>query len=212
MLDEKTLQSILERGHYITAEDGARALSHVRTYRGSMLDYFYANHLLTPDLLGQAVAEWYHVPYADINSNPPSDEQLGRIPPETARANRAVCFSESEADIVIATDDPLQKKLTDTFSQYFPNKKVSLAYSLQEDIDATLRRLNKPLDTRFSRILKEGRRVAPELLDEIFSMHFCIMQPTSTLNHRKKRLLFGFVSMAYYVKPEKFPKAIMSKF
>ena len=49
----------------------------------------------------------------------------------------------------------------------FPGKKIILAYSLAEDIDAVFIHYRKPLATRFSEIIKKQKLVAPSLIDEI---------------------------------------------
>ncbi|MEK7122526.1 MAG: hypothetical protein AAB855_01580, partial [Patescibacteria group bacterium] len=138
MLDDATLTSILRGGHYVTDEDLHEAERFAQTYRKGVIEYLYSNHLLTPDLLGQAIAEWYHVPYADLNSNPPSDDFLLRIPPEIAQKYRVLFLSESETDAVVTTDDPSQKILTKSLAPLFPNRKISIAYSLSDDIDKNL--------------------------------------------------------------------------
>lgn len=47
-------------------------------------------------------------------------------------------------------------------------KKISLAYALIEGIEASFVHYQKPLETRFSKIINNKGRVAPELLGEIF--------------------------------------------
>ncbi len=50
----------------------------------------------------------------------------------------------------------------------FAGKEIKTAYSLPEDIDAVFIHYNKPLETRFAQIIKEKKRVAPEIIEEIF--------------------------------------------
>lgn len=49
----------------------------------------------------------------------------------------------------------------------FPGKQILIMYSLSEDIEAVFIHYRKPLETRFSEIIKKQKLVAPSLIDEI---------------------------------------------
>ncbi|MBI4812254.1 type II/IV secretion system protein [Candidatus Falkowbacteria bacterium] len=125
--------------------------------------------MLTKDLLGQATAEFYKVPYSDLNSNQPSKEQVLKIREEVAKKFRVVLFSEEKKGITVTTNDPSQKNLKTELAKLFPKIKISITYSLPEDIDANFVHYKKSLETRFSKIIKKEKRVAPEILEEIFA-------------------------------------------
>src|SRR3989338_8195271 len=167
-LDDKAMQEILLKGNYVTEEDVKRAEDFAKTHHTSFLEYLLQENLIIKDLLGQAIAEFLTVPYADLNSTPPTAEQVQKIPEEIAKKYRAVIFSEAKGKIVIATDTPDDKNLLPELTKLFAGKKLSIAYSLTEDINASLVHYQKPLETRFSKIIESKGRVAPELLEEIF--------------------------------------------
>ena len=75
--DEK-IEEILLKGNYITEEDAKEAREYASKKNTSILDYFVIYEYINKDLLGQAIAEHYEVAYADLNSNPPSQEGIGR--------------------------------------------------------------------------------------------------------------------------------------
>jgi len=166
--DDKTIKDILLKENYVIEEDVKRAENFAKTRRTSFLEYFLQENLITKDLLGQAIAESFKVPYADLNSSPPSSEQVQKIPEDIAKKYRAVIFSEEKDKIVIATDTPDDKNLLPELTKLFAGKKLSVAYSLTEDIDASFVHYQKSLETRFSKIIESKGRVAPELLEEIF--------------------------------------------
>ena len=79
-------------------------------------------------------------------------------------------FAEDEAGVTITTDNPSRaNQLQSQLQIMFPQKKVALAYSIPEDIDACFIHYRKPLETRFSEIVSSQTRVAPEIIDEIVS-------------------------------------------
>lgn len=166
-VDDQLLKQGLLKGNYATEEDIKEAEKYAKANRASLADYFLSEGLLNKDLLGQAMAEIFGVPYADLNSNIPSREQVMKIPQEAAVKYRAVLFDERKT--VIATDNPKQPKLIEGLRALFPGKKISLAFSLPEDIDSVLTQYRKSLETRFSKIIEKQKRVAPEIIEEILS-------------------------------------------
>lgn len=168
-LNEKKLLEILVHEHYISEADAQAASSYVTSYRGTVRDYLLSHNLITPDLIGQAVAELYFLPYADLNSHPATAEQIQVIPEDIAKRLRAVVFRSDEKNVWVATDSPGDEIAGATFASLFGGKKVVLMYALSDDIDAAFAKYRKSLATRFSEILKTRKPIAPELLDILFS-------------------------------------------
>jgi len=166
-LDQNQIKEILLAGHYIEEKDAKDAEDFAKNKEGSFLDYFNRAGLLTPDLLGQALAEFYKVSYIDLNTNVPTKEMVLRIPEEVARRRRVVLFNEKPDSIVLTTDEPDQVGTLDEVKTFFPDKKIVLGFSLSQDIDNMLVSYRKTLETRFNSILKEQKKVAPEIVNEI---------------------------------------------
>lgn len=162
--------NILLKGNYVTLEDIQKAKSWAETNKSTLGEYLLSQGLVTKDILGQAMAEHYNVPYADLNTKIPSREQVLKIPQNWAIYYRVVVFSEDGSEITIATDSPLWiVSVESQLRTLFPGKKIAFAYSLPEDIDACFIHYQKPLATRFSEIVSNRTRVAPEIIDEIFA-------------------------------------------
>lgn len=167
--DEKTIKDILLKENYVTEEDVKKADDFGKSHHASFTEYLLQENLITKDLLGQAIAESFKVPYADLNSTVPSPEQVQKIPEEIAKKYHAVIFTEEKDNVVVTTDNPQDKNLLPELEKLLAGKKISIAYSLSEDIDASFVHYQKALETRFSKIIESKGRVAPELLDEIFN-------------------------------------------
>jgi type IV pilus assembly protein PilB len=184
---DETIKKALLSGNYVSADDMAAAEAAVKKGRGTIAEYFLSSGVLTKDLIGQALAEQYGVPYADVNSYPPTREQVLKIPEEVARQYHAVLFREEKDSAIVATDAPTPEPLAEEkvekeekkakkakpaeLAAVFKDilkKPVTIAYALPEDIEAAFVHYRKALETRFSAILKEQRRYAPELVDAIF--------------------------------------------
>lgn len=166
--DSSIIKAALLSGDYVSDKDMAAAEDYAKKSHGSILEYLYSRKLLSKDLVGQALAESFKVPYADLNSNQPSADQVKKIPEEIAKKLRIILFTEDKKKTVVTTDNPLQKELATALKQLFPKGKVTIAFSLPEDIDQIFVHYQKSLDTRFSKIIEGQKRIAPELLEEIF--------------------------------------------
>ena len=166
--DDKTLQRILLKKNYIKQEDIQNADDFTKTSHASFVDYLLQANLITKDLLGQAIAESFEVPYVDLNSTQSTPLQVQKIPEEIAKKYHALVSAEEKKKLLVTTDDPEEPKLLPALKKLFPGKNISIAYSLPEDIEANFVHYQKPLETRFSKILEKKGRIAPELLEEIF--------------------------------------------
>jgi len=163
--DIKTIKQILLKENYISEADSKAA--EISAHDGAgYVDQLIRAELLSKPLLGQAMAEAQKLPYADLEASPPTKETVARIPLEVARENRAAFVRESGEVVAVATDTPEKVNLKQ-LQPLFAGKKVRIAYTLPEYIEAALTLYAQPLETRFSHIMERGERIAPEIVDEI---------------------------------------------
>lgn len=166
---DSIIVQILLNENYITQEDAHKGEEYAKQHNSSIVEYLLSQGLITNVLLGQAVAEAYKIPYADLATNTPTSNQIQAFPEELARKLRVVLFKWDDQSVTIATDNPAQPGLIELLSRFYPGKTVSLVYSLPKDIDASLVYYRKPLQTRFSEIVATQHKVAPEIIEEIVS-------------------------------------------
>jgi type IV pilus assembly protein PilB len=168
-IDNNHIKELLIAGSYISEEDAKKAEESASKDGVAFIDALLRDGIVNSDIVGQATAESFKVPYADLNSAAISADQVRKIDEETAKRLRVVLFNEdSEDEVVITTDNPETEGIEKGLGAIFKGKKIKLAYSLPEDIDSFFMFYEKPLDTRFSKIISESDRVAPEILEEIF--------------------------------------------
>lgn len=162
-MDQSKIIEILLKQSYITTEDADNA----RKDNGSPVDSLLSQQIINPDLLGQALSEFYKVDYSDLNSYPPSKKQVLRIPEFLAREYRAVVFKEDDSTVIISTDDPRRTGLIEELGKLFLNKNIVVTYSLPEDIGEAFNYYRDPLIDRFKKIFDQKERVAPKMIDMI---------------------------------------------
>ncbi|KKS17550.1 MAG: general secretion pathway protein E, general secretion pathway protein E [candidate division WWE3 bacterium GW2011_GWC1_41_7] len=162
------LKEVLIKGSYLTEEDIKKAEQNAAGRDRPLEEHLLSEGLITRELLSQAMAEAYGVPYADIAAKTPSAEMVTRIPEETARQFHVVLYKEEDAHITVATDNPKQQELINKMNVLFPGKSVDFAYASETDIESLYIHYRKPLETRFAEIIKSGNKIAPEIIKEIF--------------------------------------------
>lgn len=168
-LDQGKIRSILLLNNYIQEAEAKKADEFAKTKEGNFLDYFFRQGRLTPDIVGQALAEFYKVPYFDLNTNIPDKSLVLRIPEQIGKRFRLILIKETGDEIVATTDDPSEKEIITELAQLFPGKKITIGFSLAQDIDSLLLFYKKSLSERFNSIIKLGEKVAPEIVDEILN-------------------------------------------
>jgi len=166
-LSDDILQTILVQESYVSDEDMKKAIDFAKKNNTTAFDYLFTQNILTNDLLGQALAEYYKVPYFDLNTHELSTEQVLKLPEELAIKYGILFLMENKNQILIATEDPTQPEMIEALTQAFPGKKILFAFSMPDDIKSKFVFYRKTLETRFAAILQEKKRVAPELVDEI---------------------------------------------
>lgn len=166
---DSIIEQILLKENYITQEDAGRAEEYAKQNNSSIVEYLLSQGLITNVLLGQAFAEIYKIPYADLATNASTPAQVLAISEELARKHRVVLFKWDDQSVTFATDNPDQQGLIELLSHLYPGKRVSLVYALSQDIDASFIHYRKPLETRFSEIIATQTKVAPEIIEEIVS-------------------------------------------
>ncbi|MEN9342091.1 MAG: hypothetical protein RIQ54_347, partial [Candidatus Parcubacteria bacterium] len=167
-LDDSLIKKILLDGSYITQDDVSRFTIFSQTHRVSFLEYLVSEHLISFDIFGQAVAEYLKVPYFDLHSQPPAPEVVTIIPEVVAKKFHIVVVDQKKNGFVVATDDPTQDGLSESLASLFPQKKITIVFSLTADIVAVFGAYRKTLETRFINIIKSGNRIAPEILNTVF--------------------------------------------
>ncbi len=159
------LKTILIRESYISEADSKAAEDGAHDTAG-YIDYLIREGLLTKTLLGQALGEAYKLPFLDLDIHPISKQSVTKIPEAIARSSRVVFVKEDQNGITIATDTPQSINAAE-IKRLFPQQNIRLAYTLPEYLSASFSLYERPLETRFSQIISEGKRVAPEIVDEI---------------------------------------------
>ncbi len=115
-------------GSYVSEADMAKAEDFAKKHHSSATEYLLIQGLITKDLLGQAIAEWAGIRYADLNSYVPTKEQILRIPESLARKFRVVIFKDTKEEFVVTTDEPKQPGIMEALFELFGRSDVVFGF------------------------------------------------------------------------------------
>ena len=191
-IDPKQLAEILVKESYVAEEDLKKAQEYEKIYKTDFVNYLMKEELITEALLGQAIAEYYKLPFADLILHQPPKEQVLQIPEDVAMKYRVAVFKEDKNSLIIATDSPEEKTLLSGLKGIFKDKKIQLAYAMSDAIDDTFIHYRKTLETRFAKILESEREIAPGIIDEIMQDAFLYRSSDIHFEAQEKEVLIRF--------------------
>ncbi len=191
-IDDKKIKKVLLDGNYVTADDITKAEAATKITQGSIADWLLTSEIINKDLLGQALAEADKVNYSDLNTYKPNQEQVRLLPEDIAKQFHAVVFRQTDKEIVITTDNPTQDELSKKLKTIFKDKKIVITFSFTEDIEDAFIHYLKTLDTRFSEIIKQQKRIAPELIEQIIDDAVAYRASDVHLEPQEKEVIVRF--------------------
>lgn len=104
-MDDKQKLTILVSKKYISEEDRDEALKVSDDSYTEAINYLiHEKKIVTEDIIGQAIAEYFNVRYYDLNTYFPNKQQTMSIPEEVAKAYRVVLFRENADSVMVSTD------------------------------------------------------------------------------------------------------------
>jgi len=110
--------------------------------------------VLTKDLIGQAVAEFYKISYYDLTNKEIPKENLEVLSKELSDKYRLIYVSEDKTKVHFTTSIPEKMPfLQESLKKYFPKKKIELTYSLEEDILALFQTIEVPFADKFLKMV-----------------------------------------------------------
>ncbi len=192
-VNDDKLRGMLVELNYLTEEDAKRAEQEASerqiTFKQALLEL----EMLTQDLYENAMAEHYGLEYFDPEKAEINSAVVQTLPEAIARAFNCAVVARPEATrVLVATDDPgnaaLEEALRSNLDQQeavFPGTEdekrrrkevrtkysgeIKWLYASQAAIENLFVHYRKPLETRFQAIIDKQKKVAPEILQEIFN-------------------------------------------
>lgn len=197
-LSDSELQKVLLELSYISEEDVQSAMAEAEERHISFKQALIEMELLTQSLYDNAIAEYYKLPYFESQKASVTPDIVEGLPEAIARAFACVIVARpGVSEVHIATSDPGNKTLEEAIRLNLDQEEPMFPEAEQQDaksekkkkqvpripyggvikwfyappsvIDAQYIHYRRPLDTRFQAIINKQKKVAPEILQEIFN-------------------------------------------
>jgi type II secretory ATPase GspE/PulE/Tfp pilus assembly ATPase PilB-like protein len=135
---------------------------------GDFVSYLIDKEIISKELLGEAIAEYFDTTYTNIKLRQPSSELILKLNERFAKTYNTILLEETDKSILAATSlvdelESIKTKLEDLF----PDKKISMTYADEDLITELFSVYKTSLDKRFKKIIKKDEGVATEIFDEI---------------------------------------------
>jgi type IV pilus assembly protein PilB len=174
IVDDKKIIEILVKESYITDDDFKQAKEFANKNQSSPIDHLLTERLITRELLGQAIAEFFKVPYVDLKKERMEEGIFGKIPELVASSRGVIAFSKSDDGVKVGMVNPkdleiihlLEKRFGQRIIAYFITKQdlqdalVGYKGGLRDDFKEVIDKLQ---DKRINR--EERDQVVVDLVD-----------------------------------------------
>jgi type IV pilus assembly protein PilB len=148
-VSDKKLYEILLSENYISPKDLDRAYALAARQNSALTQVLYEQKLTTKDILGQAMGEYYKIPFCDLSAQNVPEDALRMLPHALAEKHRAILWKASEDLWNIATDEPERIEQARKSLTSITSAQLQFSYAFAEDIDENLQKYQKTLNARF---------------------------------------------------------------
>lgn len=155
MILPETLRDIILKSGFITPKDFDQAVKTSEELGRNLTDVLIYRGLISEDVLGQLVAEYYKVPFVKLSHKVIPLDILALIPEEAATSFRILPFSKEGLVIHLAMEDP-----SDLEAREFVKRKTGLTtkvfYVNSPDLASALGQYKKNIKEVFTKIIDEN--------------------------------------------------------
>ncbi len=157
----KVIDLLVEQ-NFIDAETATEAKE--KGGKDGPVAYLIERGKITKNLVGQAIAEYYKLPYGYLDIGQVDKSVLGQVPQQLAYEMRAIALEVTEEQAIIVTDSPHKVELiNEVLAEIFPDRKIVFKYALPDEIDEALRAYQSSITEKIEEILKEKQGFASKI-------------------------------------------------
>ncbi len=153
-MEEEKIKKILLDQSYLSKEDLKKAEDYVKKEGGSVLDYLFNNDLLTKEIYGEAIAEYFNVPFIDLKNEKIEEEALHTIPELVARSRKIIAFFKDEKNLKVGMINPGDLEIINLIRKK-SGLKVLVNFITDRDLKLALDFYKGSLKEEFDRMLGE---------------------------------------------------------
>ena len=167
-MDDKTIKMILLSEGYVEKEELEKGEAYVKEQGGSLVDYLFEEKLMTKEIFGQALGEFFKVPFIDLAKVKIDEKALHLVPELVAREKGIIAFGQTDEEVklgMISPDDLEIKQLIEKKT----GKRVKPYFITTRDLKFSLEDYGSSLKEKFDQIFKQikDKTLSHENRDEL---------------------------------------------
>lgn len=201
VVDDKKITEILLAENYITSDDVRAAKKIIEKTHSTYVDYFLSERIITKDLLGQSISEFFKVSYVNLKKEKIDDEVFNKIPELVARSRGVIAYSETPEFVKVGMINPKDLEVIHIIEKRF-GKKVKPYYTTVQDLEDAFLSYKVGVKDEFKSVLNKlgDKNLSRERRDEV------IVEMVDIL------LQYGYQSGASDIHVEPYEKKITIRF
>lgn len=168
MLTAAQFRDIILSSGFVSQKDFEAAESSAQELGKDIQDVLVYQGLLTEDIIGRLIAEYYHVPYIDISRKVIPLAILNVIPEEAASSFHIVPFALEGGELSLAMEDPSDLEAKE-FVKRKTGYRLRVYYAKKNDILKAIGQYKKNIKEVFKSIIDENIQASKTIQGEISS-------------------------------------------
>jgi len=153
-LTEDKIKEILVKETYLAAKDLKDVEDEVKQTSLGFVEYLIDNGYITKEILGQALAEHYHLVYVNLAAQKIDDSLLKQLPEVVARNKGVVPFEVGSKGVKVAMTDPTDLEALHILEKLY-GQTILPFFTMEQDLLDALHGYNLDLRDEFKRIASE---------------------------------------------------------
>ncbi len=153
-LTEAKIKEILINETYLSEKELKEVEEAVKQTSLGFVEYLIDNGHITKEILGQALAEHYHLVYVNLSAQNIDENLLKELPEVVARSKGVVPFESTNKGVKVAMTDPTDLEAVHILEKLY-GRPVLPFFTMEQDLFDALHGYNLDLRDEFKRIAGE---------------------------------------------------------
>lgn len=164
MILPEQLRDIILKSGFITPSDFDGAVKTSQELGKSLTDILIYRGLISEDVLGQLIAEYYSVSYVKLSHKIIPQDVLSLIPEEAATSFRMIPFSREQDTLFLAMEDPSDLEGRE-FAKRKTGCKLQIFFSTPADLSTAIGQYKRNIKDIFKSIISENISKTSSIVD-----------------------------------------------
>lgn len=155
MILPEQLKDIILKSGFVTQKDFETAAKTSQEVGKPITDVLIYRSLISEDILGQLVAEYYQVPHISLHNKVIPESVLKLLPEEAAVSFRALPFHQEGNELHLAMEDPSDLEAKEFIKRKI-GAKLKIFYVTAPDLEQAIGQYKRNIKSVFTKIIEEN--------------------------------------------------------